>query len=150
MTFAVNLRSSKVIERKLMMFIISHYWSSVFLKLRVLDIVKSGFRMISFQCLSAAVDSWVPQKLVMSVMCLPHCCLVDMFWTVWRRHNFLFSLLLPFPVWDVSVVSLAFSFQALPSATLSLQGLNLCLLSIVDQFEPVFREALFVSHEMLR
>lgn len=53
------------------------------------------------------------------------------------------SFFLPLPVLDVSVASPSLS---LPSATLSLQGLNLCLLSIADQFEPVFREALFVSH----
>lgn len=39
------------------------------------------------------------------------------------------------------------AFIFLPSP---LQGLNLCLLFAADQFEPVFREALFVSHGMLR
>lgn len=44
-------------------------------------------------------------------------------------------------MWGVCVSSL----QALPAAAPFLQGLNLRLLSIADQFEPVYREVLFVS-----
>lgn len=52
-------------------------------------------------------------------------------------------------VWGLSVSSLYPSHQALLVA-LHFQGLNLRFLSIVDQFEPVCREELFVSPGIFR
>lgn len=83
-----------------------------------------------------------------------HCYLLDMFLVVGRRYQFWTS---PFPkplkkkknTQEESVASprTPKPLFFLPS---SLQGLNLRLHFATDQFEPVFREALFVSHGMLR
>lgn len=76
-----------------------------------------------------------------------------MFWVVGRRYQFVPPHATPVPL-RVSglrppfVPSSLSDFFFLPPS--SLQGLNLCLLFAADQFEPVFREALFVSHGMLR